>query len=270
MTELTLAPLSNFDVGAVGSAAIAVVAYRARSLDGGGAVAAFAVGTATYGALGPPGAAVLLGFFVTSVAFSRMGKMRKEKAFADIGKTGPRDAAQVFANGGVAAICALLAFWVDARYAVAFAGAFAAATADTWGTEIGSLARLQPRSILTRKPIATGLSGGVTAVGLLAEFAAALLIALVAHVLRPHAPRLGARRIAAIVALVSELQASDRTRAPHLRRQHVAPPRPLLVRQRRGKLHLNPRRRGHRVRARALTARFGGGRAVTPTESPDE
>ena len=46
--------------------------------------------------------------------------------------------------------------------------------------------RLPPRSILTRKPIATGLSGGVTAVGLLAEFAGALLIALVAHLLRPH------------------------------------------------------------------------------------
>jgi uncharacterized protein (TIGR00297 family) len=186
VTELTLAPLSNFDVGAVASAAVAVVAYRARSLDAGGAVAAFAVGTATYGALGPQGAAVLLAFFVTSVAFSRMGKTRKEKAFVDIGKTGPRDAAQVLANGGVAAICALLALWVDARYAVAFAGAFAAATADTWGTEIGSLARLQPRSILTRKPVATGISGGVTALGLLAEFAGALLIALVAHLLRPH------------------------------------------------------------------------------------
>ena len=138
MTELTLAPLSNFDVGAVASAAVALVAYRARSLDAGGAVAAFAVGTATYGALGPPGAAVLLAFFITSVALSRMGKTRKEKAFVDIGKTGPRDAAQVVANGGVAAGCALLALWVDPRYAVAFAGAFAAATADTWGTEIGS------------------------------------------------------------------------------------------------------------------------------------
>ena len=63
MTQLTLAPLSNFDIGAIVSSAIALAAYRTRSLDGAGAFAAFAVGTATYGALGLPGAAILLAFF---------------------------------------------------------------------------------------------------------------------------------------------------------------------------------------------------------------
>ncbi|MFY9779039.1 MAG: DUF92 domain-containing protein [Candidatus Baltobacteraceae bacterium] len=178
--SVELAPLTNFDVGAAAAAAIAFSAFRLRSLSAGGAVAAFAVGTATFGGLGAAGAGVLLAFFVTSVALSRLGKAEKRKRLVDIGKTGPRDASQVLANGGVAALCALLAS-TDARCAIAFAGAFAAATADTWGTEIGTLARGRPHSILSLRPIATGLSGGVSLQGTLAELAGALFIALVAE-----------------------------------------------------------------------------------------
>ncbi len=184
---MTLAPLTNFDIGAVAAVAIALVAYRVRSLDAGGAVAAVAVGTATFGALALPGAYVLLAFFVTSVGLSRVGKQRKAVALRDVGKTGPRDAAQVLANGGVAALCAVLSLWEGPRYAAAFAGALAAATADTWGTEIGALARGAPRSVLTLKPVATGLSGGVTLQGTGAEVAGALAIAACAWPLVPHA-----------------------------------------------------------------------------------
>jgi uncharacterized protein (TIGR00297 family) len=185
--RLTLAPLSNFDLGAAAAAIIAFIALRVGALDAGGALAAFVVGTATFGALGEPGAAVLLGFFVSSVALSRVGAARKTARLVDIGKTGPRDAAQVLANGGVAAVCAALAFFVDARYGIAFAGAFAAATADTWATEIGTLGAARPRSILTGKPVATGLSGGVTFAGTAAEIAGALFIAAIATLLAPHA-----------------------------------------------------------------------------------
>lgn len=184
---MTLAPLSDFDIGAVAAIAIALLAYRARSLDLGGALAAVAVGTATFGALGLPGAGVLLAFFVTSVGLSRIGKERKAVALRDVGKTGPRDAAQVLANGGIAALCALLTLWEGPRYAAAFAGALAAATADTWGTEIGALAKGVPRSVLTFRPVATGLSGGVTLQGNLAEIGGALAIALCALALVPHA-----------------------------------------------------------------------------------
>ena len=65
----------------------------------------------------------------------------------------------------------------------AFAGAFAAASADTWATEIGTLARAQPRDILTLKPLPTGQSGGVTWQGMLAQAAGAAFVALVAWAL---------------------------------------------------------------------------------------
>lgn len=183
MSEPTLAPLTDFDIGLVAASTIAFAAYRTRSLDVGGAVAAVVVGTATFGALGFPGAGILLAFFVSSIALSRIGKERKRALLVDVDKTGARDGAQVFANGGVAAVCALAALWIDARFAVAFAGAFAAATADTWGTEIGTLARGRPRSILTLRPIATGLSGGISVAGTLAEGAGALAIAGIARAL---------------------------------------------------------------------------------------
>ncbi len=174
----TLAPLSDFDIGAVVSVAIAAAAYRAKTLTLGGALAAVAVGTATFGALGLPGAIVLLAFFASSVGLSRYGRARKRERLQDVDKTGARDAAQVLANGGIAAACALASLHGDARLVAAFAGAFAAAAADTWGTEIGTLAREAPRSILTLRPIAAGLSGGITRSGTLAEIAGAFFVAV--------------------------------------------------------------------------------------------
>jgi uncharacterized protein (TIGR00297 family) len=163
---------------------VAFAAWRARTLDRGGAVAAFAVGALTFGSGGWPFTVVLLAFFVPSVLLSRFGRKRK-KLLVDIGKGGARDAWQVLANGGAATVCAVAAglllhapdrFEETRPWIAAFAGAYAAATADTWGTEIGTLARGAPRSILTGRRIAAGLSGGITVWGTLAEIAGAVWI----------------------------------------------------------------------------------------------
>jgi uncharacterized protein (TIGR00297 family) len=178
--------VSSFALGAVLALVVASAAWRAHALTRDGAVAAFLVGTAVFGGLGIPGAILLLAFFIPSIALSRLGRARK-RALVDIGKHGARDAMQVLANGGVAALCALLAAHGDARWSTAFAGALAAATADTWGTEIGTLVGATPRSILTAKPVARGLSGGVTPAGTAAEIAGALAIAAVAQLCGVHA-----------------------------------------------------------------------------------
>jgi uncharacterized protein (TIGR00297 family) len=167
-------------VGAVFAGMLAVGAWRMRALSASGAVAAFAVGALTYASGTGPFTLVLLAFFLPSVGLSRLGKRRKRE-LVDIGKGGARDAFQVLANGGIATACAVLfAFSHDPRWAWAFAGAYAAATADTWATEIGTLARHAPRSIFTLRPIPTGLSGGITLPGTLAEVAGALWIGAVA------------------------------------------------------------------------------------------
>ena len=166
-------------IGAVFAGAIAVLALRAHALTRSGAIAAFVVGTLTYGAGTLGFTLVLLAFFVPSVLLSRFGRARK-RGLVDVGKHGARDALQVLANGGVATACAVAwALTNDPRWAFAFAGAYAAATADTWATEIGTLAKRQPRSILTLRPVATGLSGGITLTGTLAEIGGALWIGAV-------------------------------------------------------------------------------------------
>jgi len=166
---------------------------RTRALTRSGAIAAFLVGTLTYAGGTVGFTLLLLAFFVPSVLLSRAGKARK-RALVDVGKGGARDALQVLANGGVATICAIVwALTRDLHWAIAFAGAYAASTADTWATEIGTLASGAPRSILTLRPLATGMSGGVTLRGTLGEIAGALWIGIIAPIaivlayIDPHA-----------------------------------------------------------------------------------
>jgi uncharacterized protein (TIGR00297 family) len=174
--------LTDLGLGALAALIIALVALRVGALTRSGAFAAFVVGALTFGAGSIGTALLLLAFFISSTLLSRAGKARK-RALLDIGKGGARDAAQVLANGGVATACIVVWIFVDhgnagSLWFIAFAGAYAAATADTWGTEIGTLADEPPRSIITGKPLATGLSGGVSPAGTSAEFAGAVLIAV--------------------------------------------------------------------------------------------
>jgi len=170
MTQAALAALL--------AALVAAVAYRVRALTIRGAFAAFGVGALVFGAGGWRAAAVLFAFFIPSTLFSRVGRARKRTLAG--AREGPRSEWQVLANGGVAALCALASAYLGAPFGAAFAGAFAAASADTWSTELGTLSRRPPVSILTLRPLVAGRSGGVTPLGTLATFGGALAVAAVA------------------------------------------------------------------------------------------
>jgi uncharacterized protein (TIGR00297 family) len=151
------------------AAGVAGAARWARALTTGGAIAATIVGAASVAA-GWSWGALLLAFFLSSSALSRIGidiKQRHTSGILD--KEGARDAVQVLANGGVFALAALGhgALPWDGWLAIG-GGALAAATADTWATEIGTLARSAPRLITTWRPAPPGTSGAVTAMGTLA------------------------------------------------------------------------------------------------------
>jgi uncharacterized protein (TIGR00297 family) len=172
--------------GGVVSAAVAFLARRRAALTGSGAWAAAIVGTLLVLA-GWPWLALVGVFFVTSSALTRLEPARRD-GMRSRDRPGRRWQ-QVAANGGLAALTAAisaLTVWPQG-FSVA-AGAIAAATADTWATEVGRWSRTRPRLITTGEPVAPGVSGGVTAAGTLGSVAGALLIAALASLLTgtPH------------------------------------------------------------------------------------
>jgi uncharacterized protein (TIGR00297 family) len=169
--------------------AIGYAGYRAHALTPGGALAACLVGGTIFGFGGLPWAALLVLFFVSSSALSFVAANhpRKRRAAEQFDKGSTRDAVQVLANGGVPAIAALL-YGLNAPpdpslWLAAFVGALAAATADTWATEIGVLSPTPPRLLTTGRPAEPGTSGAVTLLGTSAALVGGLLIGLIAALL---------------------------------------------------------------------------------------
>ncbi len=167
--------------GFLAAAFTAFLARRAGALSTSGAIAAAIVGTASVVAGWNWGTLLVL-YFVASTALSRIGIAEKDRRTGGVvAKGGARDAAQVFANGGVFALGALAASALGAPSALVTGavGALAAAAADTWATEIGILSIRSPRLITSWRTVEPGTSGGVTAYGILASSAGALMIGLV-------------------------------------------------------------------------------------------
>ena len=191
----TAAPLAL--VGGFGAGlAFGGLAWRAGALDGPGAAGAglFAASLVGLGGVGwvIPG----LAFFVPSAALSRLS--------GPAGGTGVdarRTLRQVLANGGVAwgglLVAALLppeAVAGQAACYVAFAGALAAAAADTWATELGTRYAGRPFSLRHFGPVDRGTSGAVTWIGTAAGLGGAAVVAAAVGVAVP--PVVGAPSLA--------------------------------------------------------------------------
>ena len=182
-------------IGLLIAAIIATLARRTRSLSRSGAVAATGLG-ALATAAGYPWAILLVVYFASSSALSRLGSTEKERLTGGIvAKGGQRDARQVLANGGVFAVAALgMLLQPGPWWTSLAAGSLAASAADTWATEIGTRFGGVPRSILSGKSVPVGTSGGVTVIGSLGALAGAVFVAGVSLAI-------GWTRLAALSAL---------------------------------------------------------------------
>jgi len=171
-------------IGLAGSMLIAGLAYWRKALTLSGSFAAVFIGTLLYGFGSLAWFGTLIVFFVSSSLLSVIKEDRKSEAETAYEKSGTRDAGQVLANGGLAALlCLGNAFWPHPLWWAAFVGVMAAVTADTWATEIGGLSRKNPRTILGGEEVTPGTSGGVTLLGFLASMLGGLFIGMTAWVL---------------------------------------------------------------------------------------
>lgn len=159
--------MAEWIIAVAAATAVAAAAQRLGALDRAGAGAAALVGAVVLGFAGLGPAVTLVFFFVSSSALS---------ALPGAGERSRRGARQVLANGSLAALAAAF-YGVHPTAGVAFLGALAAATADTWATEVGLRLAPAPRSVLTFKPQPPGTSGAVSLPGTVAAAAGALAVA---------------------------------------------------------------------------------------------
>jgi len=181
--------VEKFLIGLLAAAAIAYLAHRVQALNLNGAIAASVLGTIVFGLGGVDWALIMLTFFISSTAFSKLFDLRKGSLGLDFSKGSRRDAWQVLANGGMAGFLVLIYFTISrhspesdltAYLWIGFASSLAAANADTWATELGLLNPGKPLLISTLQKVPKGTSGAVSLVGTLASLGGSALVGGVA------------------------------------------------------------------------------------------
>lgn len=121
-------------------------------------------------------------FFVVAVLATSHKKAFKRTLVANDEHQQRRNAGQVIANGGVAAVCGLLAYLMPIErpfLVTAVAAALASATADTLSSELGTVYGKRFYNIITLRPDEKGGDGVISLEGTLIGLAGSALIALI-------------------------------------------------------------------------------------------
>ena len=157
-------------------AGFALLALALRAVNRSGAIAGAAVCLLLFLSAGPPGFATLVCLFLLTWAATRYGFRHKQELGISERREG-RNASQVLANLGVAAVCsAIAAFTADPRWVAATVGAFSEAASDTVASEIGQTSGPTSLLITTLRPVPSGTDGGITLSGTLTGILAAVII----------------------------------------------------------------------------------------------
>jgi uncharacterized protein (TIGR00297 family) len=157
------------------------LAWRSKSIDGGGALSAILIGTLITASFGLAGFALMAAFFVIGSAVTKLGYARKASVGIAQEKGGARGWRNAFANGGIPAllaVCGLLAGPDgQATYLIAYAAAVATAAADTCSSEFGKAYGRRTFLITTLRPVPRGTEGAISLEGTLGGLFAGFLVA---------------------------------------------------------------------------------------------
>ena len=174
--------IASIGWSALFSVLIGWLAYRRGSLAASGMWGAMVVGTCIFGFGGWRWGLLLTLFFVSSSGLSHFREAEKaavaEEKFA---KGHARDWGQVMANGGLGSLLAVgSVVWPAWFWWPLFVGVMGTVNADTWATELGTLAKQRPWLITNGRQVPPGTSGGVTLWGTAATTMGGLAIGLMA------------------------------------------------------------------------------------------
>ena len=156
--------VNNYLLPILVTPAIIAFAISKKALTSGGVALAVVLDLIISVCLGNIGFLLLINFFLGSLAVDKIKKKYKAGATEEK-KDDCRDIMQVTANGFVAAVFAVFAFFTGNNlFFVGFVAAFAEAFADTVASGIGIFAK-KTYNLFKAKPCDKGLSGGMSIIG---------------------------------------------------------------------------------------------------------
>lgn len=183
MTDMGLqAVLSRLPWALAINAAMAATAYLLRTVRAAGAAAGALLGTCVLAFAGWGPFALLGAFFVLGSLVTKWGWAAKEGRGVAETHRGARGFRQVIANGAPAAALALAYGAGEGHqlFLIGYAGALAAASADTASSELGQVYGSNPVSVPGLRRVPVGTPGAVSVPGTVAGGCAAVLMGLAA------------------------------------------------------------------------------------------
>jgi len=160
---------------------LSFIAYFTKQMTVGGIVGAFSLGLLIILSFGFGGLTILLFFVLSAAILSKLNKNNEiyKEAEEIQEKHGRRDIVQVFANGGLSFVLAIIYLInFEPIILVMFGASVAEALSDTAGGEIGMFFKGKAVSIVTGKAIKPGLSGGVSLEGTIGSLMSSFIISI--------------------------------------------------------------------------------------------
>ncbi len=171
--------LINFITAIIFSAIISLVSIRLKFLNRSGAVAVFILAILIFTFGGWKWTIPILTFFIVSSLLSKFSEKKNKEKETYIDKKSERDYFQVIANGGIAGILVVIYYITQSELLyLIYVSSLSAVCADTLSTEIGTMRKTKTVNILTFKPAAQGISGGISFPGSFGGLAGSFIIAL--------------------------------------------------------------------------------------------
>jgi len=169
----------NIILGLVLALLVSIISLKLKYITFGGAVTVFFLASVIFSFGELKWSVPILAFFIPSSILSRVKSPVSVELRNKFEKSSVRDSLQVLANGGIGGILVLLNyFYPDKIWYLVYLSFLGTVSADTWGTEIGTLTKRKTYNILTLRKCEQGTSGGISIAGTIGAFLGSFIVVL--------------------------------------------------------------------------------------------